>query len=71
MCAMALVHSRVGRVVYAVQDSELGALGGRFRLHAERSLNHHYKVYWLPLQGQPQMQMQVAEQLQQQLPDTK
>ena len=47
MCAMALVHARLGRVVYALQDAAHGALGGRFRLHSQRSLNHHYLVYRL------------------------
>jgi tRNA(Arg) A34 adenosine deaminase TadA len=45
MCAMALVHSRVRRVVFCEADPDRGALGGRFRLHGCRSLNHHYKVY--------------------------
>ena len=45
MCAMALVHSRVRRVVYCVPDAGFGALGGAFRLHGQRSLNHHYQVY--------------------------
>ena len=45
MCAMALAHSRLARVVYAVEDPRHGALGGAFRLHAQRSLNHHYLVY--------------------------
>ena len=45
MCAMALVHSRVRRVVYSETDHECGALGGSFRLHGQRSLNHHYTVY--------------------------
>ncbi|KAL6756902.1 hypothetical protein V8C86DRAFT_2637170 [Haematococcus lacustris] len=49
MCAMALVHSRLARVVYSVQDPVAGALGGCRHLMAERSLNHHYKVYRLPL----------------------
>lgn len=44
MCAMALVHSRVRRVVYSVRDPSGGALGGRLRLHRYRSLNHHYQV---------------------------
>ena len=48
MCAMALVHSRVRRVVYAETDPEWGALGGSFRLHGQRSLNHHYTVYHMP-----------------------
>ena len=49
MCAMALVHSRVRRVVFCEPDQARGALGGRFRLHGCRSLNHHYQVYHLNL----------------------
>jgi tRNA-specific adenosine deaminase 3 len=49
MCAMALVHSRLRRVVYSCPDLRWGALGGRFKLHGQRSLNHHYAVYHLPL----------------------
>ncbi|KAF8064479.1 TAD3 [Scenedesmus sp. PABB004] len=49
MCAMALVHSRVARVVYCRRDAARGALGGASRLHAARSLNHHYRVYHMPL----------------------
>ena len=45
MCAMALVHSRVRRVIFCVPDSVHGALGGAFRLHGQKSLNHHYQVY--------------------------
>jgi tRNA-specific adenosine deaminase 3 len=45
MCAMALVHSRVRRVVYCEPDAQLGALGGRIRLHGQKSLNHHYLVF--------------------------
>ena len=45
MCAMALVHSRIRRVIYCVPDPQHGALGGSFRLHGQRSLNHHYQVY--------------------------
>jgi tRNA-specific adenosine deaminase 3 len=47
MCAMALVHSRLSRVIYCYSDQEHGALGGRTKLHAQRSLNHHYHVYQL------------------------
>lgn len=45
MCAMALVHSRVRRVVYAAPDAAAGALESRGRLMALRSLNHHFEVY--------------------------
>jgi tRNA-specific adenosine deaminase 3 len=54
MCAMALLHSRVARVVYCQADPVHGALGGKVRMHANRSLNHHYLVYIMqPQQGQP------------------
>ena len=51
MCAMGLVHSRISRVVYCWQDRQFGALGGKFRLHSQRSLNHHYSVYHMPVSG--------------------
>lgn len=44
MCAMAMVHSRVRRVVYALPVAGGGALGSLYRLHAYRSLNHHFQV---------------------------
>ena len=50
MCAMALVHSRLRRIVYAFETG--GGRGmlssttdGCRRLHACRSLNHHFVVY--------------------------
>ncbi|GLC34519.1 hypothetical protein PLESTB_001252400 [Pleodorina starrii] len=49
MCAMALVHSRVQRVIYCRPDAAYGALGGCRRLHACKSLNHNYEVYRLEL----------------------
>eukprot|EP00873_Tetraselmis_striata_P013069 jgi/Tetstr1/433333/TSEL_022619.t1 len=49
MCAMALVHSRVARVVFCRPDPQRGALGGAFALHQQRGLNHRYEVYRLPL----------------------
>ncbi len=49
MCAMALVHSRVRRVVYCHSDAQGGALQSRYRLHGCRSLNHRYQVWRLPL----------------------
>lgn len=52
MCAMALVHSRLARVVYCHKDSSRGALGGKYRLHAQRTLNHHYQVFHMPAKQQ-------------------
>eukprot|EP00897_Mesotaenium_endlicherianum_P010151 jgi/Mesen1/9164/ME000591S08483 len=42
MCAMALVHQRVRRVVYALAKPEVGALGSTAKLHALKGLNHRY-----------------------------
>lgn len=45
MCAMALAHSRIRRLVYAVPCAAQGALGSRYRVHTEKSINHHYQVF--------------------------
>ncbi|XP_046564119.1 probable inactive tRNA-specific adenosine deaminase-like protein 3 [Haliotis rubra] len=44
MCAMSLVHSRIGRVFYSSPHPE-GALGTRYKLHVQPGLNHHYQVF--------------------------
>lgn len=44
MCAMALVHSRIGRVFYGAAAAD-GALGTRFKIHAQKGLNHRFEVY--------------------------
>ncbi len=43
--AMALVHSRIRRVIYLVKDELHGALGSTDCLHAIPSLNHRYRVF--------------------------
>ena len=46
--AMALVHSRVRRVIFCTADSESGGLGGAGTSISVNSLpgtNHHYRVY--------------------------
>jgi len=45
MDAMALVHSRVRRVIYCLPNLAEGALGSRLMLHEQRQLNHHYRVF--------------------------
>ena len=48
MCAMALVHSRVRRVVFATAQADGGgSLVGRWHLHGARGINHRYAVYAL------------------------
>ncbi|XP_028291734.1 putative inactive tRNA-specific adenosine deaminase-like protein 3 [Gouania willdenowi] len=44
MCAMALVHSRIGRVFYGAGSAD-GALGTKFKIHTQKDLNHHFEVY--------------------------
>ncbi|XP_062862325.1 probable inactive tRNA-specific adenosine deaminase-like protein 3 [Trichomycterus rosablanca] len=44
MCAMALVHSRISRVFYAVASAD-GALGTKYKIHCQKDLNHHFQVY--------------------------
>ena len=41
MCAGALMHARVGRVVWGAPDLKFGAAGSVVDLFAERRLNHH------------------------------
>ena len=41
MCAMALMHARIRRVVFAAADPKTGAAGSVANLFAEPRLNHH------------------------------
>lgn len=46
MCAMALIHSRVRRVIFYKKNDSHGALGGSgIFLQSIKSLNHHYRVF--------------------------
>ena len=45
MEAMALVHSRIHRVIYLHPNSIRGALGSVFSLHGIKSLNHRFRVF--------------------------
>ncbi|XP_074659657.1 putative inactive tRNA-specific adenosine deaminase-like protein 3 isoform X3 [Tubulanus polymorphus] len=44
MCSMALTHSRINRVFYHSSVAH-GALGSRYKIHCQKGLNHHYKVF--------------------------
>ena len=44
MCAMALVHARVARLVYAASDPKTGACGSVFDLLADPRHNHRVEV---------------------------
>jgi tRNA(adenine34) deaminase len=44
MCAMAMVHARVARVVYAASDPKTGACGSVFDLLADPRHNHRVRV---------------------------
>src|SRR5689334_6460814 len=44
MCAMALMHARLKRVVFAAADPKTGAAGSVIDLFADARLNHHTQV---------------------------
>ncbi|KAM8857830.1 putative inactive tRNA-specific adenosine deaminase-like protein 3 isoform 1-T2 [Synchiropus picturatus] len=53
MCAMALLHSRIGRVFYGCSFVD-GALGTKFKIHAQKDLNHRFEVFKGVMEGQCQ-----------------
>jgi len=44
MCAMAMIHARIARVVYAASDPKTGAAGSVFDLLADPRHNHRVEV---------------------------
>ena len=44
MCAGAIMHARIARVVYGASDPKTGACGSVLNMFAEPRLNHHAEV---------------------------
>jgi tRNA(adenine34) deaminase len=44
MCAGAMLHARLARVVYGAADPKTGACGSVINLFAEEQLNHHTSI---------------------------
>lgn len=44
MCAGAIMHARIKRLVYGARDAKTGACGGIVNLFANTGLNHHTEV---------------------------
>jgi len=44
MCAGAIIHARVARVVFGAADPKTGALTSRYRLGGDGLLNHHLEI---------------------------
>ena len=44
MCAMALMHARLKRVVFAAPDPKTGVAGSVIDLFAQKQLNHHTHI---------------------------
>ncbi|ORZ37058.1 cytidine deaminase-like protein [Catenaria anguillulae PL171] len=45
MCSMALLHSRVGGVVYGLAAPRTGGMGSVVKVHTERGLNHKFLAW--------------------------
>ena len=44
MCAFAMVHSRISRLVYGTSEPKFGAVESKFKLLNEKGVNHRVKV---------------------------
>ncbi|EFA85078.1 cytidine deaminase-like protein [Heterostelium album PN500] len=52
MCSMALVHSRIKRVIFGAVQPNAGGLGGCLKVHTQKSINHRFQVYHGILENQ-------------------
>src|SRR4030043_258104 len=44
MCASAMIHGRISRLVFGAPEPKFGAVGSRFRLLKDNGLNHKVEV---------------------------
>jgi tRNA(adenine34) deaminase len=44
MCAAAMVHSRISRLVFGIREPKFGAVESRFKLLQDKSVNHKLEV---------------------------
>jgi tRNA-specific adenosine deaminase 3 len=49
MCAMAMVHSRIGRLFYCLRNPDFGGIESQAQVHSNPHLNHHFLAYRLRL----------------------
>lgn len=47
MCAMAMVHSRVGRLFYVQPNPDFGGIRGQLGIHCSPQLNHRFRAFRL------------------------
>lgn len=47
MCAMAMVHSRVGRLFYIEDNGDFGGIKSQVQIHCCTKLNHRYRAFKL------------------------
>lgn len=44
MCLGALMHARIGQVIFGASDAKTGACGGALSVHAHSQLNHQTRI---------------------------
>lgn len=49
MCAMAMVHSRVGRLFFVTKNSNFGGIMSQVQIHSCPSINHRFRAFKLKM----------------------